>query len=116
MRPEHLRSYRWFGPQTLRAFGHRSRAEANRAARKISPAPVIAIINTWSEINPCHLHLRERAESVKKGVWQAGGFPVEIPAFSIIEILRSPAPCSTGTCWRWIPKNRCAACLSMARC
>jgi dihydroxyacid dehydratase/phosphogluconate dehydratase len=53
---------------------------------------VIAIVNTWSEINPCHLHLRERAESVKKGVWQAGGFPVEIPAFSITEMYMKPSP------------------------
>ena len=49
-------------------------------------------MNTWSEINPCHLHLRERAESVKRGVWQAGGFPVEIPAFSITEMYMKPSP------------------------
>jgi dihydroxy-acid dehydratase len=54
--------------------------------------PVIAIVNTWSEINPCHAHLRERAEAVKKGVWQAGGFPVEIPAFSITETYMKPSP------------------------
>ncbi len=54
--------------------------------------PAIAIVNTWSEINPCHLHLRERAESVKKGVWQAGGFPLEIPAFSITEMYMKPSP------------------------
>ncbi len=54
--------------------------------------PVVAIINTWSEINPCHAHLRERAEAVKKGVWQAGGFPVEIPAFSITETYMKPSP------------------------
>lgn len=54
--------------------------------------PVIAIINTWSEINPCHYHLRERAEAVKRGVWQAGGFPVEIPAFSITETYMKPSP------------------------
>ena len=53
---------------------------------------MIAIVNTWSEINPCHLHLRERAESVKRGVWQAGGFPVEIPAFSITEMYMKPSP------------------------
>ncbi len=54
--------------------------------------PVIAIVNTWSEINPCHAHLRERAEAVKRGVWQAGGFPVEIPAFSITETYMKPSP------------------------
>ena len=52
--------------------------------------PVIAIINTWSEINPCHSHLRERAESVKRGVWQAGGFPVEMPALSLGETFQKP--------------------------
>jgi dihydroxyacid dehydratase/phosphogluconate dehydratase len=41
--------------------------------------PVIGILNTWNELTPCHLHLRERAEQVKRGVWQAGGFPVEFP-------------------------------------
>src|SRR5579863_8593225 len=54
--------------------------------------PVIAIVNTWSEINPCHAHLRERAEAVKRGVWQAGGFPVEVPAFSITETYMKPSP------------------------
>ena len=53
---------------------------------------MIAIVNTWSEINTCHVHLRERAEAVKKGVWQAGGFPVEIPAFSITETYMKPSP------------------------
>jgi dihydroxy-acid dehydratase len=54
--------------------------------------PVIAIINTWSEINPCHAHLRERAEAVKRGVWEAGGFPAEVPAFTITETYMKPSP------------------------
>ena len=54
--------------------------------------PVIALINTWSEINSCHAHLRDRAEAIKKGVWQAGGFPLEIPAFSITETYMKPSP------------------------
>jgi dihydroxy-acid dehydratase len=54
--------------------------------------PVIAIVNTWSEINPCHFHLRERAEFVKRGIWQAGGFPVEVPALSITETFMKPSP------------------------
>ncbi len=52
--------------------------------------PVIAIINTWSDINPCHSHLRERANDVKRGVWQAGGFPVEMPAFTLGETFQKP--------------------------
>lgn len=91
--PEDLRSFRWFGPDSLRAFGHRSRMKQVGFRREdFTGRPVIAIVNTWSEINPCHLHLRERAESVKKGVWKAGGFPVEIPAFSITEMYMKPSP------------------------
>ena len=52
--------------------------------------PVVAIINTWSDINPCHAHFRTRAEEVKRGVWQAGGFPVELPALSLSENFVKP--------------------------
>ena len=52
--------------------------------------PVIGIINTWSDINPCHSHLRQRAEDVKRGIWQAGGFPVEMPAFTLGETFQKP--------------------------
>jgi dihydroxy-acid dehydratase len=93
MKPEELRSFRWFGPDSLRGFGHRSRfRQMGYRQEDFTGRPVIAIINTWSEINPCHLHLRERAEAVKRGVWQAGGFPVEIPAFSITEMYMKPSP------------------------
>ena len=86
-----LRSYRWFGPDDLRSFGHRSRA-ASMGCTQLDYAgkPVIAIINTWSEANPCHIHLRERAEDVKRGVLQSGGFPMEIPAISLGETLQKP--------------------------
>jgi len=86
-----LRSYRWFGPDDLRSFGHRSRA-ASMGCTQLDYAgkPVIAIINTWSEANPCHIHLRERAEDVKRGVLQAGGFAMEIPAISLGETLQKP--------------------------
>ena len=91
--PEDLRSFRWFGPDSLRGFGHRSRLKQLGYRREdFTGRPVIAIINTWSEISPCHLHLRERAESVKRGVWQAGGFPVEIPAFAVTEMYMKPSP------------------------
>ena len=52
--------------------------------------PVIAIINTWSDINPCHTHFKQRVEEVKRGVWQAGGFPVEMPAMSLAEPMQKP--------------------------
>ena len=52
--------------------------------------PMVAIINTWSDLSPCHAHLRERAESVKRGILMAGGFPVELPAMSLGEVLVKP--------------------------
>jgi dihydroxy-acid dehydratase len=92
-KPEELRSFRWFGPDTMRGFSHRSRMlQLGYRREDFTGKPVIAVVNTWSEINPCHAHLRERAEAVKRGVWQAGGFPVEIPAFSITETYMKPSP------------------------
>jgi len=89
--PKSLRSHRWYGPDDLRSFGHRSRV----ASMGCVPAdyfgkPVIIIVNTWSDINPCHSHLRQRAEDVKRGIWQAGGFPVEVPAFTLGETFQKP--------------------------
>jgi dihydroxy-acid dehydratase len=86
-----LRSYRWYGRDDLRAFGHRSRtASMGCIPADYEGKPVIAIINTWSDINPCHSHLRERAEHIKRGVWQAGGFPVEMPAITLGETFQKP--------------------------
>ncbi|MDP6804434.1 MAG: L-arabinonate dehydratase [Rhodospirillales bacterium] len=90
-RPEELRSHRWYGVEDLRAFGHRSRsAQMGYGREEYAGKPVIAILNTWSEINPCHTHFRARAEEVKRGVWQAGGFPVEMPAMSLSEPFQKP--------------------------
>jgi dihydroxy-acid dehydratase len=87
-----LRSYRWYGPDDLRSFGHRSRAASMGCVQAdYAGKPVIAIINTWSDINPCHSHLRERANDVKRGVWQAGGFPVEMPAITLGETFQKPS-------------------------
>ena len=83
---ESLRSARWFAPDDLRGFGHRSRAmQMGYAPEEWAGKPVIAIINTWSDINPCHTHFKQRVEDVKRGVWQAGGFPIELPAISLAE-------------------------------
>ena len=91
--PEELRSYRWFGRDDVRSFGHRSRAkQMGYGPADYAGKPVIAIVNTWSDLNPCHSHFRERAEEVKRGVWQAGGFPVELPALSISETYMKPSP------------------------
>ncbi len=89
--PEELRSHRWFGVQDLRSFGHRSRLrQMGYDATDWAGRPVIGIINTWSDINPCHAHLRARVEDVKRGVLQAGGFPIELPAISLSEPFVKP--------------------------
>jgi dihydroxy-acid dehydratase len=89
--PDELRSHRWYGAKDLRSFGHRSRtAQMGYDRLDYAGKPVIAIINTWSDINPCHTHFRNRAEEVKRGVWQAGGFPVEMPAMSLAEPMQKP--------------------------
>ena len=86
-----LRSARWFGPADLRSFGHRSRAmQMGYAPEEWTGKPVIAIVNTWSDLNPCHTHLRQRAEDVKRGILMAGGFPVELPAISVSESFVKP--------------------------
>ncbi|MBL8836166.1 MAG: dihydroxy-acid dehydratase, partial [Alphaproteobacteria bacterium] len=89
--PEQLRSYRWYGVQDMRSFGHRSRTkQMGFAAEDYSGKPVIGIINTFSDINPCHHHFKTRVEEVKRGVWQAGGFPLEMPAISLGEPFMKP--------------------------
>ena len=83
---EDLRSARWFGPDDFRSFGHRSRMnQMGYASEEYAGKPVIAIINTWSDLNQCHAHFKQRAEDVRRGILQAGGFPVELPAISLSE-------------------------------
>jgi dihydroxy-acid dehydratase len=90
-KPEELRSHRWYGAKDLRSFGHRSRsAQMGYHASDYAGKPVIAIVSTWSDINPCHSHFKQRVEEVKRGVWQAGGFPVEMPAMSLSEPFQKP--------------------------
>ena len=89
--PDQLRSARWFAPDDLRAFGHRSRAmQMGYAPEEWKGRPVIAIINTWSDVQPCHMHFKTRVDDVKRGVLMAGGFPVELPALSLSESLQKP--------------------------
>jgi dihydroxy-acid dehydratase len=86
-----LRSQRWFGRGPY-SFSHRSRVLQNGFAEDdFSGKPVVAIVNTWSELNTCHAHLRDVAEAVKRGVWEAGGYPVELPAMSLGEIMMKPS-------------------------
>lgn len=89
--PETLRSRRWFGPADLRSFGHRSRAkQMGWDSEDWKGKPVIAILNTWSDLNTCHTHFKLVVEQVKKGVLQAGGLPVEMPVMSLGEIYTKP--------------------------
>jgi dihydroxy-acid dehydratase len=91
-RPEELRSHRWFGVNDLRAFGHRSRLrQFGYDSPDWNGKPVIGIINTWSDINACHGHLRARAEDVKRGILQGGGLPIELPAMSLAEPMVKPS-------------------------
>jgi dihydroxy-acid dehydratase len=89
--PETLRSARWFAPDDLRSFGHRSRAmQMGYAPEEWAGRPVIAILNTWSDAQPCHMHFKSRVDDVKRGVLMAGGFPMELPALSLSESFLKP--------------------------
>jgi dihydroxy-acid dehydratase len=86
-----LRSRRWYGANDMRGFAHRQRAQQMGLRREdVLERPCIAIINTWSDLSPCHAHLRERADAVKRGILSAGGLPFELPALSLGEVLVKP--------------------------
>jgi dihydroxy-acid dehydratase len=86
-----LRSARWFAPDDFRSFGHRSRVlQMGYAPADWVGKPVIAIVNTWSDANQCHSHFKQRVDDVKRGVLQAGGFPLELPAISLSEPVVKP--------------------------
>ena len=88
---ESLRSARWMAPDDFRSFGHRSRAmQMGLSHEDWEGKPVIAIVNTWSEIQPCHMHFKDRAEWVKRGILQAGGMPIELPTHSLSEQFLKP--------------------------
>jgi dihydroxy-acid dehydratase len=89
--PDQLRSARWFAPDDLRSFGHRSRLlQMGYGPADWVGKPVIAIVNTWSDANQCHAHFKQRVEDVKRGVLQAGGLPLELPAMSLSEPIVKP--------------------------
>ncbi len=91
IKPEQLRSARWFAPDDLRSFGHRSRfMQMGYSAADWAGKPLIAIVNTWSDVNQCHTHFKQRVDDVKRGVLQAGGFPLELPAISLSEPIVKP--------------------------
>ena len=87
-----LRSQRWFASDDMRGFAHRQRTQQMGLRREeFMGKPVVAILNTWSDMSPCHAHLRDRAAAVKRGVWEAGGYPVELPALSVGEVMVKPS-------------------------
>ena len=86
-----LRSARWFAPDDFRSFGHRSRVlQMGYGYEDWKGKPIIAIVNTWSDANQCHTHFKQRVDDVKRGVLQAGGFPLELPAISLSESMVKP--------------------------
>ncbi|MGN7870657.1 IlvD/Edd family dehydratase [Paracoccus sp. 22332] len=88
---DELRSQRWYASDDIRGFAHRQRTQQTGLRREeFMGKPVIGILNTWSDMSPCHAHLRDRAQAVKRGVWQAGGYPVELPALSVGEVMVKP--------------------------
>lgn len=89
--PQQLRSARWFEPDDLRSFGHRSRMmQLGYSDEEYRGRPIIGILNTWSSLNACHSHFPERVQDVRRGILQAGGFPVEMPALSVDESFNKP--------------------------
>jgi dihydroxy-acid dehydratase len=89
--PAELRSSRWFAASDMRGFAHRQRMQQMGLRRSdVMGRPIVAIVNTWSDLSPCHAHLRERAEAVKRGVLLAGGMPFELPAMSLGEVMVKP--------------------------
>ncbi|MCE2657876.1 MAG: dihydroxy-acid dehydratase [Rubrivivax sp.] len=86
-----LRSRRWYADAGMRGFAHRQRMQQMGLRREdVLERPIVGIINTWSDLSPCHAHLRERADAVKRGVLLAGGMPFELPALSLGEVMVKP--------------------------
>ncbi len=89
--PLKLRSREWFGKLDRWGLAHRAWLRAEGFSERVFQGkPVIGICNSWSELNNCNAHLRQVAEAVKRGVWEAGGFPLEFPTISLGEMLMKP--------------------------
>tara|TARA_Y100000588_G_scaffold381022_1_gene465879 strand:+ start:36123 stop:37826 length:1704 start_codon:yes stop_codon:yes gene_type:complete len=89
--PKTLRSYQWFAGEEYENFARRAALRSEGLTPEIfSGKPVIGICNSWSELTNCNAHLRQVAESVKRGVWSAGGVPLEFPTISLGELFMKP--------------------------
>lgn len=87
-----LRSQRWLAKEDFRTFNHRSRfMQMGYDKKDWDGKPIVAILNSWSEFNPCHMHFRQRVDDVKRGVLQSGGFPLELPVLSLNDALVKPS-------------------------
>lgn len=87
-----LRSQRWFASHDIRGFAHRQRMQQQGLSREeFMGRPIIGILNTWSDLSPCHAHLRDRVQAIKRGVLQSGGYPLELPAMSLGEVMVKPS-------------------------
>ena len=112
-----LRSQEWFGKKDRDGFLHRSWIKNQGYPQDLFEGrPVIGICNTWSELTSCNGHFRELAEWVKRGVWEAGGFPLEFPVMSLGESCFARPPCSSATSPAWTWRNPSAATRWMAWC
>ena len=95
---------------TCAPSGHRSRAmQMGYAPEDWVGRPVIAIVNTWSDLQPCHTHFKSRVEDVKRGILQAGGFPMELPALSLSESFVKPTTMLYRNMLAMEPRSCCAA-------
>ena len=87
-----LRSQRWYGPEDMRGTSHRARSrQLGYSSEDFGGKPCVGIINTWSDMNTCHSHFKQRVEEIKRGVYESGGFPIELPAMSLGEIMVKPS-------------------------
>ncbi|MDA0240763.1 MAG: L-arabinonate dehydratase [Proteobacteria bacterium] len=92
MKLEDLRSQRWYGANDLRSVSHRARSrQLGFSKEDFAGKPKIGILNTWSDMNTCHGHFKQRVEEIKRGVYEAGGYPIELPAMSLGEIMVKPS-------------------------
>ena len=114
-KPRRLRSQEWFGKPDRDGFMHRSWMKGQGYPEDLFDGrPVIGICNTWSELTPCNGHFRELAEYVKRGVYEAGGFPLEFPVMSLARPSFGRRRCCSAISPAWMSKSRFAATRSTA--
>jgi dihydroxy-acid dehydratase len=115
--PRHLRSQEWWGGTSRDNIYHRGWMKNQGYPHDMFDGrPVIGILNTWSELNPCNAHLDILAQKVKNGIYEAGGFPVEVPVFSVSESTFRPTAMMFRNLAAMAVRRRSAASPSTAAC